>query len=414
MTNAKKQHQLYNDTFASRNIKSSPSIISSELIDKNELTNGKNVFYKSFLYPEDRAPRKNLAIWINELTNELDYIKDNISSGINADKLSRLMNLTSLVHCSMGNIEDAQTICYKQIEYFVRLSKDDISLLHYCIQPWINLARIDRILNRFDQAKEKLEIFKLLDGDTKKISILHHQIERSSLVDAINGHLETKNVVKTCSFFDVIKIYLTANRYQEMVDLAENYLGDAALKGIAYEAAIIGYISMKNTKKAFDVAQSALINISPKLLHIFLFRQAELHIIDNNKKFEEIFFKLFELIKYYEGCNAYIQNAVFSAKVAGQFLKYGFNRLANDSLEIAILLAKRSNDELLIIECLEGLVKFDDFGIYKKSLKTVLENTGYISVINKYSMQDKNNSAESFIVLTKNANLLFNSLQSIL
>jgi hypothetical protein len=409
-----KKSKLYNDIFILSNIKRFQIINSPHFFNEKASNFRKNIYYNNFLYPEDRVPRKNLAIWIAELTIELDYIKDLMNLSTNRDKLARLLNLSSFVLCSMGNVADAQTLCLNQIDYFVKLSKNDIYFLHYCIQPWINLARIDRILGHFDQAKEKFEILKSLCGNAKKILIFNHQIERSSLVAAINGHLETKNVIKACTFFDVIKIYLMSKKYQEMVNFAESYLDDGALNGIAHEAAIIGYLSMKDTNKAIDLVQSALINTSQKFLHIFLFRQAELQVMSDNKQFEEIFLQLFELIKYFEGRGAQIQNAFFSAKVAGQFLKYGFHRLAYYVLEFATLLAKKSNDELLTIECLEGLAKLDDSGKHKKSLELILESTGYISVINKYSTQNKIQRSTVFNDLTIKANQLFKSLQSIL
>ena len=324
--------------------------------------------------------------------------------------------MSALVYCLMGNVDKAIKLCHKQIDYFSFKSNKNIKLLKFCMQPWINLGRIDRISGEFESSVEKFKILRLRDYNGKYINLGNHQFDKEILFEVVVTDNEVNNAVSACAFIEPIKTYLANGEFKKINSLSKVELSNLnkSLHGIAYESLIIANVQIGNLSDAYRIANKAIKNVPPHLMHIFQLRKGELLAVNGDDHHaKSIFQKILELIKYYEFNTPDIQAAVFSAKAASQFLKFGYKELAHQASAIAYKIAEKVDDELLKIECLEILVELSDDIFYKNSLQEIVGQTGYSVILNRY--QDKPIKVNKTIGLSIKSEsvLLFDRLMAI-
>ena len=101
----------------------------------------------------DRIPRKPIAPWKKSLAVGLmNFVNKDL--GHNPVSISGYLNQLSLIEATQGNDEIARKLCEAQILFwrnFAEKSGNKISLTE-TVQPWINLARLNRWQSKFEQA----------------------------------------------------------------------------------------------------------------------------------------------------------------------------------------------------------------------------------------------------------------------
>lgn len=331
------------------------------------------------LHPEDRLTRKNIHTWLLELltlTNEWQY---------DYKQLAMLFNLTSFLHMAIGNLNAAERLCRKQIDYFIQQSKKESTLLKFIIQPWINLGRLDRIKGDYELAYHKFSLLANLSGNNNDVNLFH--VDTNYLLASIGLDEEVQQVIKTCSIIEPIKTSLAAKSYLETLNKIE--LARADKKNHPYaslfdEVEIISYAHLNKMTEAKITCQEALRSAPPHLYHLFLFRQAEIALLENDTAASEILITLVKFITYLEVDKIDANHILFCLKVGQLLQKNNHASLAKNVFQKSFQLAQSFGDELFSIECLEGLQKLTSDNLYKRLLNNYISNSAYQHIVHRY------------------------------
>jgi hypothetical protein len=103
-----------------------------------------------------RAPLPVIAEHLHALLNELPSPDDNPAAY--CDSLARCFNQASLLEVHFGRAALAYSLCFRELQWIASFARATglHGLLVYGFQPWINLARLDRLQGRTDRARERL------------------------------------------------------------------------------------------------------------------------------------------------------------------------------------------------------------------------------------------------------------------
>src|SRR5437660_1183353 len=103
-----------------------------------------------------RAPLPAIAEHLHSLLDELPSPDENPATY--CDALARCFNQASLLEVHFGRSAMAYSLCFRELQWIDRLARETgmHGLLVYGFQPWINLARLDRLHGRTDQARKRL------------------------------------------------------------------------------------------------------------------------------------------------------------------------------------------------------------------------------------------------------------------
>lgn len=394
----------------------------SSFKSKATLTNVKlntTLIYPYLLYPEDRIPRQNIDLWLNQLLNKANNIEQNI---VNTDsmKIANLFNLGALLFCCLGKIKLAKKLCEIQIELFIKLGERNIALLHHIFQPWINIARIDRQLGLIESALIKFNFLLFYINKTHQIkhSFGSIKINNEALKQSLALNPLTQQVIHVCAHLEPIKTYLIAKQYQMLIKKL-SIIKDKShpLIAINYEALIIAYIKTNQYKEALKLAEIAIDNVSPALTPLFLLRQSEIYasIYPKNRVVKNIiennFQKLYRLTSSISVLNVDIKQAYFTTRLATQMLNCGYKMLAKLTFNKALLFAVKTNDELLQITCMESLIALGDHTIAAGVLSSTIVNSGYYEISKRFTL--KHSKRKSMQNMFAKADLLMKILNKL-
>lgn len=368
-------------------------------------------FLAPLLHPEDRLVRKNIHTWVLELltftkawqeTTEHDY-----------KHLAMLFNLSSFLHLAIGNINNAERLCRKQIDFFLQQSKKEYTLLKYIVQPWINLGRLDRLKGNYELALTKFEILKNLLKPNSIVDRDIFHVDAAYLLASIGMDKEVQQVIKTCSLIEPIKTSLATRAYSETLNKIESIRHEK--ENVTYasffdEVEIIVHAGLGKVAEAKRICILALEHVPPHLLHIFLLRQAEIALLENNTTASELLVTIVKFIMYLEPLNIDANHVFFSLKVAQLLLKNGHTSLAKNVYQKAFQLAQHMGDELYIIESLEGLQKITQENLYKRLLYNYVSNSSYQQILQRYPDMIK---AKMITNINDKCKQLFNRLMAL-
>lgn len=343
-----------------------------------------NIFITNkLLQPEDRIPRKNILLWVDELSNNLNQ-QIYSSKQIN-ENISTIFNQTALVFCLVGNIKMAIEICKKQIKLAIASSLKNPNSIRFVIQPLINLGRVYRIQGLY---KKALSIFnKLMEIKLDHVTTIDNfVINDNILLDATNAHHDYAKSINNCKYLELIKTYLLMGEFNSIKHLIDLILShnDFSLYPIAYEAAIITQCYYGKINQAYAQVIEALEKLSPQLEHIFLFRQAEIIFSKDKNLALEILTKLVQLIEYKFASINDVNLVNFSAELSLKIKLLGCNDLAIKSFQNTLDFATKIEDEPLIILCLDALQNLSPSKAQQEKLESYLNKTDYITILNKF------------------------------
>lgn len=381
----------------------------------NKLTlPAQNLILNNLLYPEDRIIRKDITLWLSELLNQADAVALQSHPENYFTQLATLFNLSALLFCFIGQLQRAKDLCKKQFDIFYQLTQQNAQLARYLFQPWINLGRIDRMSGLFDQALEKFSLLNRLK-ENSTLTFDQYALPSATLLAAIRIDKTVLNAVKLCSFLEPIKTKLAAKRYAGIQFSVADYgrKKNLTLLSIAYEAAIIACAKLGRLHEALYLTQVAINEASPHLMQIFLLHQADIFFLLNDERAAQNYQQISHLVAYSAKYPLDINRALFAASAAGQFLQKGFVDLAYSTYKTALFFAEKLADQLLMVECLEALLKLKNKAIWAKQLRNIIQQTGYAAILQRYPRSPLRLNKNLANSREEKANILFNKLMTI-
>lgn len=362
------------------------------------------------LHPEDRIPRKNIALWVKELNNIFENVHDGLTI---SDNLSTIYNQTSLLLCLTGEIERARDLCNKQIALAITCAKDDPEKIKYILQPLINLGRLERLQCNHLEA---LKIFDLLKSITnsRPIEFKNFSICPKGLINIINNSEIFSNLITMCKILEPIKTYLAMGDFRLIIELCDKLAGGnehEKLKTIAYEALIISHICLGQYQKSYDLTIEALSIFPASIEHIFLIRQMELLHFCKDSKVKSLISKLINFIIYEHKYSLDVNFAYFVSEFGLKLVKMGFIEEAIEVTTIAINAAEDIQDEPLTILCLDTLHRLKPNTETNLRLLKLISNTNYKFITNRFDNSQpkkhgKNESKRILLNLAKKLSLI--------
>lgn len=329
-------------------------------------------FNNKILHPEDKLARKPLIEWIEEINLSLRVIssKENLIEQI--EKVAIIYNQATYIMAAAGDFRNAYKFCNHAILLFNFIFSDSNQADHlfYCIQPWINLIRLDRICAAEKDAIEKLEF---LIQKSKQTSSINESIISKAL--HLNPPKNILEVIDNAYIFEMLKIFLQIKQYKKITDLKKYPNINKYHLSVIAESEIIASNNLKEFDKSLSIAISEYKNGQPIAMPVFLYRIMELiseeqvkeyKIIDTmikyiQRKLKTNNYSLYDLIFMYE-----VYKYIFSyfdeykdtellLLFSSAFLKENDQPGRIDSIRLASLLDNK------YLEDLNKLVKCSDY-----------------------------------------------------
>ena len=166
-------------------------------------------FNNKILHPEDKLARKPMKQWIDDINSFLKPINSQQKLMEHSEEIAIIYNQATYIMAAIGDFSNAYQFCKMAIVLFNNLfnkSKYNEHLF-YCIQPWINLIRLDRMCAREPDARTKLE---LLIQKSKHTQCIHEQIITKTL--QLNLPKNIIEVIDNAYIFEHLKIVLQQKR----------------------------------------------------------------------------------------------------------------------------------------------------------------------------------------------------------
>lgn len=174
--------------------------------------------------PEDRIIRYPLSHWIKKLQNKLAglshaSIYDNAENIL--DDFAVVINQSSFVVALLGNADCAKAICNKAIEYYytVYTINNNHEFLCQAIQPWINIARLERISKNIDLSNH---MFHFLSGHFPSSTNIEKIIKMSLEQAKITKNLHSK-VANHCFTVEPIANAIAHKDFKGLKNLLLNH-----------------------------------------------------------------------------------------------------------------------------------------------------------------------------------------------
>lgn len=167
---------------------------------------------RDFLLHHDRPIRVALPRWALE-------VRDALTSAVRAEpldyeSLAACMNVTALLEAHRGNMDSAQRICEKQLEWIARRVEDgaDDSICRWAFQPWINWGRLLVLRGDVQGALAHFRLLEALqDGDLLELGACSISPEAFRFLLRTDPRL--RDVLQTVYVVDSLKAYFRSRDF---------------------------------------------------------------------------------------------------------------------------------------------------------------------------------------------------------
>ena len=113
-----------------------------------------------FLTAFNRPHRYPIPILLRELVQRLDQMESPVSD---PTEIASILNRAALMEAQFGRPVIAEKLCHDQIRWVAKhvQPRHGPGHIYLAFQPWINMARLDRMAGRVNQSKEKMDQIRL-------------------------------------------------------------------------------------------------------------------------------------------------------------------------------------------------------------------------------------------------------------
>ncbi|GAB4224406.1 MAG: hypothetical protein Tsb005_21510 [Gammaproteobacteria bacterium] len=240
---------------------------------------------------EDRIIRLNLKNWLNLLEFRLSELQAILVKSYDFSKFKDfavIINQAALIYAYTGFLDHSKQLCEKAILFFNHQSKklNNVAILQFILQPWINLGRLLRITGN---TKEALACFAF---DIKPYDSIEHRVVCS--VEklgkyTINGS-ETYHSQRFLSLYETLKTHIFLGNFEVLLHnsqykspISENYL----LNNLLIESKLIAAFYLNNIEEYIGYLNQLINKKNLINYHAVFYRLLEYFLLfENDKCFE--------------------------------------------------------------------------------------------------------------------------------
>jgi hypothetical protein len=215
----------------------------------------------SFLLPQDRIARSPLGPWAAALRRQLRRcLEQSRTTAAVSDEVGSAGNNAALIAAHRGAGALARRLCERQLCWQARLSRRSRNpgLATGCVQPWVNLARLDSLAGKWESAFARLSALQVC-GTHGVLSLRPLQPDGIGClqVRAEGGFAQS---LETVYVIDSLRVLLQNGRCGEVVEFAARMATEPCthLQLWADEALVVSACQRGDVESADQAAQAAL------------------------------------------------------------------------------------------------------------------------------------------------------------
>lgn len=211
---------------------------------------------------QDRIPRHPLPRWAAELRARLRRsLREDRTAAELSETVGGLGNNAALIAAQRGDGAAAWRLCERQMWWQHRLSRRarDGAVAFRCVQPWVNLARIEAMTGRCDQALERLRPLGVRRPGAG-LALSPARGDGLGCQPIPHTDAESEMLLENIYVLDTLKALLQNRRWEEAAAFAGRLEADGrgrlALWG--QEAAVVAACRLEDFDRAEAIARAAL------------------------------------------------------------------------------------------------------------------------------------------------------------
>lgn len=355
-------------------------------------------FNNKILHPEEKLARQPIRTWIRNINVLIkSFNKKNLISNI--ENIALIFNQSTYIMAAIGDFDNAHKYCYKSIilfNNFYNATKKN-ECLNFCIQPWINLSRLNRICGNMDDAIHKLQF--LVNQGSKSICI-YEDIISKSLQRSLPKYIT--EVIDNAYILDSLRTYLKFNDITKIITLKEYHHINHYHLSVITEAEIIFYNRLKEFQKSYILALNGYKYGQVLTTPVFLFRIIELISLGCEKSFKLVDTLMKYIFTKLKSNSYNLYDLIFMYEA----YKHIFYNFKIRNLEILLLFQhafQQFKDEPARIDCFRLLSFIDK--TYKQILSNLIEQSSYSFINNNSS--EVTQKIQEYSVMLNLLDLLF-------
>jgi hypothetical protein len=155
------------------------------------------------------------------------------------EKAFRFLNRTALICYRMGKIPQARRLCIKEVSVAADLAFVSPDNLRFCIQPWINLARLDAHEGKFEAALKRMTTLRDWERGESCLRIGRIRFPRSMLVNVEDSLSGLRAFIKSTTAIETLSYLSKAGRWKDSLVLVQTLLDEGLIIATVKEAHII-------------------------------------------------------------------------------------------------------------------------------------------------------------------------------
>ena len=233
--------------------------------------------YNDVLIPHERALRKPLPQWTGEVTESLDWGRKVLANDLAAGTTTLItcFNQAALMEVLFGRTPHAQELCTRALSWLDKLISQTGGLECYknVFQPFVNLARLDRINGLWTEALSKLNVVQ--DALNLHSITLYRVCVPDDVLHLLLQDSQLAGILRNACTIERLKTLLKAGMYSAILDLAAERRGEPLLAQFVAEAEAIALCRAGEFDPALRVIEKWLYRSSCGNQPVFLFRLAE-------------------------------------------------------------------------------------------------------------------------------------------
>jgi hypothetical protein len=232
---------------------------------------------RDVLLPQERARRRPLPEWVDEIHANLDRARDgwvNDLAGATTGVMA-CFNQAALLEVHFGRKHLAEELCMRALSWLDGLiaQTGNIECYKNGFQPFVNLARLDRINGSWTEALSKLDV--LRDALNLHSIRLYHLTVSDGVLRIILQDNKLLTILNNMCMIERLKTLLKAEMYDQVLELAVEPSTGALLPQFLAEAQAVAFCCAGELGLARRLVERYLHRSASADPTVFLFRFAE-------------------------------------------------------------------------------------------------------------------------------------------